>query len=401
MRMRWTVSVAGALAAAGLAAWLLAGHRGSPPEPGAGTFPSRAKTAPPSGGLAAAAQEAHRRPALRGTYRRGEGGHVRIEIEHGLPPRPPGAVPAGIARAERWGARGRVTLRVADPAGRPVAGAYAAGAFYRSDSNGLGWDVQGETDRNGEIAMENRACLGYLVFEILKPGYYKTALRYDFLKAGFDCVRDGRWQPWDPVLGVVLKEKRKPIPMYVRRINSGMPTRSVPVGFDFKAGDWVAPYGKGVSSDMLLTYSEAPETNTWERYDFSISFTNRCDGAYVRRKDGFSAFASDYEAPDNGYRGELSYVYERTDTKIIQEKRLAQDEVMVFRVRSKIDEKGNVVEANYGKIYGEFDFAHGPKKLVIFSYYLNPTPNDRNLEFDGKTNLFRPGPHDYDWPREP
>jgi len=74
---------------------------------------------------------------------------------------------------------------------------------------------------------------------------------------------------------------------------------------------------------------------------------------------------------------------------------------LVFRVRSKTDAKGNVVEANYGKIYGKFDFAHGPKKFVIFSYTFNPTPNDRNLEFDGKTNLFHPGPNDYGWPREP
>ncbi len=25
---------------------------------------------------------------------------------------------------------------------------------------------------------------------------------------------------------------------------------------------------------------------------------------------------------------------------------------------------------------------------VIFTYYLNPSPNDRNLEFDPKRNLF-------------
>jgi hypothetical protein len=27
--------------------------------------------------------------------------------------------------------------------------------------------------------------------------------------------------------------------------------------------------------------------------------------------------------------------------------------------------------------------------MVSFTYYLNPTPNDRNLEFDGKNNLFK------------
>jgi hypothetical protein len=47
-------------------------------------------------------------------------------------------------------------------------------------------------------------------------------------------------------------------------------------------------------------------------------------------------------------------------------------------VRTVLDEQGNVKSALYGKIYG--DFMH-------FSYYLNPTPNSRNVEFDPKRNL--------------
>jgi hypothetical protein len=31
--------------------------------------------------------------------------------------------------------------------------------------------------------------------------------------------------------------------------------------------------------------------------------------------------------------------------------------------------------------------ANHPK--VLFTYYLNPTPNDRNMEFDPKQNLFK------------
>ena len=49
-----------------------------------------------------------------------------------------------------------------------------------------------------------------------------------------------------------------------------------------------------------------------------------------------------------------------------------------FRVRTLLDEHGNVKSALYGKIYGDF---------MQFAYYLNPTPNDRNVEFDPKQNL--------------
>ena len=52
----------------------------------------------------------------------------------------------------------------------------------------------------------------------------------------------------------------------------------------------------------------------------------------------------------------------------------------LFRVRTVVDDKGNIVSAHYGKIYGDF---------MEFKYYLNPTPNDRNVEFDPKQNLLK------------
>src|SRR5204863_9024831 len=50
-----------------------------------------------------------------------------------------------------------------------------------------------------------------------------------------------------------------------------------------------------------------------------------------------------------------------------------------FRIRTSVHASGKIVSANYGKIYGDF---------MDFTYYLNPTPNDRNIEFDPKRNLF-------------
>lgn len=52
----------------------------------------------------------------------------------------------------------------------------------------------------------------------------------------------------------------------------------------------------------------------------------------------------------------------------------------LFRVRTVKDHAGNIVSAHYGKIYGDF---------MQFTYYLNPTPNDRNIEFDPKQNLLQ------------
>ena len=60
----------------------------------------------------------------------------------------------------------------------------------------------------------------------------------------------------------------------------------------------------------------------------------------------------------------------------------------VFRIRTEVDEDGNIVEAMYGKVYGEIrgGFSWGGPS-VGFTYYLNPT-GTRNLEYDPPKNLF-------------
>jgi hypothetical protein len=109
---------------------------------------------------------------------------------------------------------------------------------------------------------------------------------------------------------------------------------------------------------------------------------------------------SEHEARNDAkYAKEFHYAAERTDDRIIQDSKLGEREIIVFRVRTEMDQQGRIVNAQYGKIYGPFKFAQGPKKLVDFTYYFNPTPNDRNLEFDGEHNLSAPEWRGPDEPR--
>ena len=60
----------------------------------------------------------------------------------------------------------------------------------------------------------------------------------------------------------------------------------------------------------------------------------------------------------------------------------------VFRVRTSLTPSGEIESAYYGKLNNAFDWYYGgkePDKLgLLFSYFLNPTPNDRNLEYNGR-----------------
>ena len=46
---------------------------------------------------------------------------------------------------------------------------------------------------------------------------------------------------------------------------------------------------------------------------------------------------------------------------------------------------GTLQQCYYGKIYPPFNISE--KKIDVGAIYLNPTPNDTNLEFDPKQNL--------------
>jgi hypothetical protein len=67
--------------------------------------------------------------------------------------------------------------------------------------------------------------------------------------------------------------------------------------------------------------------------------------------------------------------------------RTARENVGFFlRTRVRLDANGKIVSANYAKVVGDFYLV--PQGSLMFSYYFNPVPNDRNLEFDPKRNLF-------------
>jgi hypothetical protein len=254
----------------------------------------------------------------------------------------------------------KATLRAVDESGNPISGAATDIGYY---ANSQPANALGITDTNGMFTASHAVpeSLAEVTLQAEKPGYYRTWERR-LLEPNYDPAK------WIFTQTLVLKKIGKPIAMYAKRINSlRVPEFNKAIGYDLMIGDWVGPYGKGVNTDLFITEKH---TDPQSGYILSVSFPKPGDGIQeftlpdAEKGDGLR---SAHEAPADGYQRDVS----QTETT-------NPNRNFYFRVRTKLDENGNVVSARYGKIYGD---------LAQFTYYFNPTLNDRNIEFDPKQNL--------------
>lgn len=253
--------------------------------------------------------------------------------------------------------------------------------FYSDEPRQTGY-----TDSNGLFVAEcKKAMLGQGSFSVGHniPGYYETHSGYRFTK-----IINGRYEPWDPVVTAVVRRIINPIPMYVRKVDTQIPILDEYVGYDLMKGDWIAPYGKGESPDFLFTMKNRFEDIHHFDTSLELTLTNAVDGIQETSLSVYqdSEFRLAKLAPLDGYT--TTFQESESGTNYFKPN---FDQSFLFRVRSVTNSAGKIVSAYYGKIRSCIGFAGRRSKTgsVHFTYYLNPTPNDRNLEFDPKRNLFK------------
>jgi len=286
----------------------------------------------------------------------------------------------------------QVTFHVVDDSSNPISGlGFVEGAFIITSWNHPAsvTNVSGITDSKGNVTLSLPSENGQLGFgtKYGTEGYYGTHDDYHF-----ENQIGGKWQPWNPTVDVVVKPILNPIAMYAQAVRLTLPAKNTPVGFDLEAGDLVAPYGKGITSDFIFTLNEkVPFVSGNQPYDITntLSFSNKGDG--IQSVIGSplnqgSTLRLPRFAPEDGYQPTLPQ-----ELSLVGNKRLngADNETQnyFFRVRTVLDESGKVKSTLYGKISGPL--ICGPQGYLQFTYYLNPTANDRNMEFDPKKNLFK------------
>lgn len=253
----------------------------------------------------------------------------------------------------------------------------------------------GTTDSNGTYIAHGRCSTIDPPIRIEKDGFYLSSTRCRFTNVLEQTER--KWMPWNPVVTMIVRKVVNPIPMYAKMVETKLPTTDSPCGYDLVVGDWVAPNGRGFQSDFVFTMEGFDGGMKNYESHLTLNMKGSADGIQRLPPDqSESAFALCRSAPETAYDSTWTNAVGYLPGKGFFETQgglfsKAGDKPWgyIFRIRSVTDEQGKITEALYGKVRGPIRFFNCTERVVQFTYYLNPTPNDRNLEFDPTRNLFK------------
>lgn len=306
-------------------------------------------------------------------------------------------------------------VKVVDEGGKPMVKVPVEGTF---DWNGGVQEVTKTTGKWGTVHFES-ATENYPEVECSIEGYYKSTLH-----VVHDGQRKGYWKMINPNPVMVMRRIVNPVPMYVvNQLEIEMP-RVGKAAFDLQKQAWVAPDGKGEKPDLVFTLERKGDEKQGEA-TLKLTFSNPGDGLVPVPKiaPGGSEFQFPREAPAIGYQPGRIWHRQWVDgdqpeitreLNILTVKGATAENLRrtkanpppvgyFFRVRTVLNEKGEVVSALYAKMLGETniiyrmtlgrEFNWEPNyetktARIKLTYCLNPD-GTRNLEFDVQRNLFK------------
>ncbi len=321
-----------------------------------------------------------------------------------------------------------LSIHVVDEDGKPLRGARGDSISFNPKNGRHGGD-DWVADQNGLLVCKD------------PPNYFTTDMRvtlsssdaaagwksYDVTMTQFDFVR---FQEPKLALKVTLPYVRKPIPLKAkqerfrhRRVNGPkdkeladprLPDLAITeVGYDAELLELMPPHGQGKHTDFTMkvtsvfrgyedaylerravadsergwhTLSEGKVNHGNWTHSVTYRFPNKGDGIILSRQFWpYCKLTMPHKAPEEGYAQELTLTEEvrenayRPDLAHCRE--LMKNNGVFLRIRTQLDKDGNVVSAHYAKIVSP------QRPGNRFKIFYNPTPNDRNLEYDLQTNL--------------
>ena len=275
-----------------------------------------------------------------------------------------------------------VKLTAVEESGNPISGADATITFmgYNGQTTSRS---KGKTDASGKFeASGNPELRMYAMLE--NKGYYSI-----------NSDRLSRKEDHDVMY--IMRKIENPIPLYAKKVTLGLPLNRDWIGFDFAVGDWVAPHGNGKVNDAFFRCDTEKTGERRGRGKIDIKFP---DNGGVKLIDKLFLQYCDLKMPHKAPAGDYKALMTRQSDSH-HDNNFNEKVGYFFRSRVKMV-NGKIISCHYGKILGNIRFdpresgwhvshKNKPKSFaeVSFTYYFNPTPNDHNLEFDVKRNLFQ------------
>ena len=284
----------------------------------------------------------------------------------------------------RKGLPAKVTVKVCDSEEKPVTNVTVVFCFAihnRREPN----TVVARTDADGMATGEANAN-EIVTIHLDKEGHYWSFVEYGLWGPG-KGYQTGRWEPWNPTVEVVLREKKRPQRNYRRGSETAYHlTREGLYGFDLLANKVVEPGSKDGHADFYFSGTgsyydrDMKIKGDWEKRDvFTFNFPE--DGFITMKRNKDSDFAFAYEAPLTGYGNPVEYFRSRTNPE--RTKPYPDGDVfLIFRVSRKNAETGSM-ESYYGIIEAltyKKDWNDGDPWFSI-RYRINREPDDRNIEY--------------------
>jgi hypothetical protein len=275
-----------------------------------------------------------------------------------------------------WGEIMKLSVQVVDDKGAPVVGAHVNGYFNdprQHDDGGISYDTM--TDLNG-LCKKIGMVYSFTELTVDKNGYYPSEYHLKLKKNGKYVKK----------VIIVLKKIHNPIAMKVRHAEITLPELEEYYPFDLNICDLVKPYGEGRQAHIYIYYYGRNKDFFTGKSVFRLKVLDSNSGFILSRLDDYSRFKTVHEAPDNTYTNLLEFRAKRTKTERLVDTKIKKNEYIIFKCQNST----NSTMYNYGKILPDlFYWVEEGQPKVKFTYYYNPTPDDRNLEFDPKQNLIK------------
>ena len=301
---------------------------------------------------------------------------------------------ASIASLIPFGNSMTVTAYVKDDDGQPISNATVKVWTDKSRYGGWAKSSQydyytGITDMNGCVKISFACYVAYFEGCAYSDRHYREDCGYIAVKHIGHADWSATLTEHSKEIHFTLRRKRNPASLCYTppSFSAKLPKASGEFGFDLLMNDWVAPYGDGKVTDFYVQRETSP-TNDQVSVNSRIVFKEDGNGAYIRKKvTTTSNFKTDYEADTNGiYKTCLPLRrYPAPENPIYTFSSIAkEDEYIVMRTRVEKNSRGEITKAYYSAMLGPVYIDNGFDWLI---YYINPTPNDPNLEIDWKRSI--------------